>query len=127
MTWPVPLPDWMPWWVPLLVLVPALLYLLLFLAMPFSVFGLKGRLEQIEAQLDEIQADLRRYGTRAQGSTAWVMPDELPPARPPEAPPSFGRPPPRADAPPPRADAPAHRRPPDEGGRVEPRLDWPRS
>jgi len=59
MTSPFPLPDWLPWWVTIAVLVPALLYLLVFLLMPFSVFGLKGRLESIEARLDEIQGEIR--------------------------------------------------------------------
>jgi hypothetical protein len=53
------LPDWAPWWVPMAVLVPALLYLLVFLLMPFSLFGLKRRLEAIEARLDEIQGEIR--------------------------------------------------------------------
>ena len=59
MTFPISLPDWLPWWVPFAVLVPALLYLLVFLLMPFSVFGLKGRLEAIEERLDEIQGEIR--------------------------------------------------------------------
>ncbi len=46
MTLPFTLPDWLPWWVPLLLLVPALLYAMLLLAMPFNVFGVKGRLER---------------------------------------------------------------------------------
>lgn len=105
MTLPFPLPDWLPWWVPLAVLLPVLLYALLFLAMPFSVFGVKGRLEQLEAQLDEIQGELRRLGTRppeAPNTYAGV-----------DAPPAFGRggQPPRAESPP---------------GRVEPRLGWSR-
>ena len=59
MTSPFPLPDWLPWWVTIAVLVPALLYLLVFLLMPFSVFGLKGRLNSIEARLDELQGEIR--------------------------------------------------------------------
>jgi len=54
------LPDWLPWWVPLALLVPALLWALSFLFMPFSVFGVKSRLEVIEARLDEIQNESRR-------------------------------------------------------------------
>ncbi len=46
------------------VLVPALLYVLVFLLMPFSVFGLKGRLEAIEARLDEIQGEIRNLVLR---------------------------------------------------------------
>ena len=57
MTLPFTLPDWLPWWVPIVLLVPALLYVLAFLFMPFSVIGVKSRLEVIEARLDEIQGD----------------------------------------------------------------------
>ena len=57
MTYPIPLPDWLPGWVPIALLVPALLYLLVFLFMPFSVLGLKSRLELLEARLDEIQGE----------------------------------------------------------------------
>jgi hypothetical protein len=58
------LPDWLPWWVPLALLVPALLWGLSFLFMPFSVFGVKSRLEAIEARLEEIQNELRHVATR---------------------------------------------------------------
>lgn len=58
------LPDWLPWWVPILVLVPALLYALALLFMPFAVFGVKGRLEAIEARLDEIQGEIRSLALR---------------------------------------------------------------
>ena len=49
------LPDW----IGLVVLLVLGLAMLAFLAMPFSVFGVKARLEQIEAQLDEIQTEMR--------------------------------------------------------------------
>ena len=58
------LPNWLPWWVPLALLVPALLRALSFLFMPFSVFGVKSRLEVIEARLDEIQSDIRHVALR---------------------------------------------------------------
>ncbi len=58
------LPDWMPWWVPLVLLVPTLLWALSFLFMPFSVFGVKSRLEVIEARLDEIQNEIRHVALR---------------------------------------------------------------
>jgi len=58
------LPDWLPWWVPLALLVPALLWALSFLFMPFSVFGVKSRLEVIEARLEEIQNELRHIALR---------------------------------------------------------------
>ena len=64
MTLPFALPDWMPWWVPIVLLVPALLYALAFLFMPFSVIGVKSRLEVIEARLDEIQGEIRHLSLR---------------------------------------------------------------
>jgi hypothetical protein len=77
MSLPFTLPPWLPWWVPILVLVPAILYALLFLLMPFSVIGVKGRLDVIEARLDEIQGEIRtlslRLGEPVRGS---YRPDE---------------------------------------------------
>ena len=64
MTLPFSLPDWLPWWVPFAVLVPALLYGLVFLLMPFSVLGVRGRLDAIEARLDEIQGEIRSLALR---------------------------------------------------------------
>jgi hypothetical protein len=64
MNMPFALPDWVPWWVPLVLLVPALLYALAFLFMPFSVLGVKSRLEVIEARLDEIQQEIRHVALR---------------------------------------------------------------
>src|SRR5258708_6803052 len=58
------LPDWLPWWVPLALLVPALLWALSFLFMPFSVFGVKSRLEVIEQRLEEIQNEIRHVALR---------------------------------------------------------------
>ena len=58
------LPEWVPWWVPLVLLVPALLYVLAFLFMPFSVLGVKSRLEVMEARLDEIQQEIRHVALR---------------------------------------------------------------
>ncbi|MDR3718982.1 MAG: hypothetical protein P4K98_09280 [Bryobacteraceae bacterium] len=69
MMFPLALPDWVPWWVPIAVMVPALLYLLVFLLMPFSVFGLKGRLEAIEARLDDLQDEIRAMGSRPGAGT----------------------------------------------------------
>ena len=59
MTSPLPFPDWVPLWVHLVALVAFAGLALLFIAMPFSVFGVKTRLELIEARLDDIQAELR--------------------------------------------------------------------
>ncbi|WP_203074619.1 hypothetical protein [Falsiroseomonas ponticola] len=116
------LPDW----VGLVLLVCLLLVGLAYLLMPFSVFGLKGRLDAIEAQLDEIQTELRALSLRTPEpgrrrpalEEDWVEP---PPAMRPAA-----------EAPAPRAAPPVPPPPawPERGGgpgRAEPRLDWPRT
>jgi hypothetical protein len=144
MTLPFTLPDWLPWWVPILLLVPALLYALAFLFMPFSVIGLKGRLEAIEARLDEIQGEIRHVTLRMPeparaadfGEIYAPEPNDRS-RRPP--PPVITRPPipPAAheledDNPSETLRAPPQRtarRDADRGegrGRAEPRLDWPR-
>ena len=64
MTLPYALPDWMPWWVSILVLVPSLLFALAFLFMPFSVLGVKTRMEVMEARLDGIQQEIRHLALR---------------------------------------------------------------
>jgi hypothetical protein len=69
------LPDWLPWWVPLVLLVPTLLWALSFLFMPFSVFGVKSRLELIEARLEEIQNELRHVALRLPTGGAGPGPD----------------------------------------------------
>jgi hypothetical protein len=60
------LPDWVPWWVQLLALILGILIALAFMLMPFSVFGVKSRLDVIEARLDEIQDDIRVLALRLQ-------------------------------------------------------------
>jgi hypothetical protein len=67
MNLPFALPDWLPAWAFLLLAIPALLFLLAFLLMPFSVFGVKARLETIESQLDAVQEELRNLNLRARG------------------------------------------------------------
>ncbi len=64
MNLPFTLPAWMPGWVTIVILVPAILFLLAFVLMPFSVFGVKGRLEGVEARLDEIQGEIRSLSLR---------------------------------------------------------------
>jgi len=144
MTLPFTLPDWLPWWVTLVVLVPALMFLLAFLFMPFSVFGVKGRLEGVEARLDEIQGEIRSLALRLPERLEryerdprvieppprrWAEDDRppIPPAsRPPaprraeyddDTPVPFARP--VEDRPPP---PPTRRVDPSRGGRAEPRL-----
>ena len=121
MTWPAILPDWMPWWAQLTLLVLALLLALAFLMMPFAVFGLKGRLDLLEAQLDDIHAELRMLAMRlpdpeparlAPDRTtrrAVMQPDEY------DEEPAALRRPPRAEPQP----APRNR------DRSEPTLRWP--
>jgi hypothetical protein len=90
------LPDWLPWWVPLAMLVPALLWALSFLFMPFSVFGVKSRLELIEARLDEIQNEMRHMALRMPtGGATGPDYDEVFPPRTQERPPErvMSRPP----------------------------------
>ncbi len=139
------LPDWVPWWVPLVLLLPALLYGLAFLFMPFSVIGLKSRLEGIEARLDEIQLDLRNLAMRGHetGAASVEYDDVYAPV--PVAPhrverePIVDRPPipPAAhalyneDLPDDRPPPPPHTRPirrgePPPVSRQEPRVHWPR-
>ena len=142
MTLPFTLPAWMPWWVPILILVPALLYALMFILMPFSVIGVKGRLDGVEARLDEIQGEIRSLSLRlpeplrnpTYDDSAYEMAPPVPP-RDRQATPVITRPPippapeePVLRAPPARPGArirppdPPERRP----SRAEPRLDWPR-
>ena len=139
MTLPFAVPDWLPWWVPIVLLVPALLYALAFLFMPFSVIGVKSRLEVIEARLDEIQGEIRHLSLRLPEVSSAPDYDEIyapePMAESPRAKPVVTRPP----IPPAShqleeqqsRDLPSRtvRREPDQrqaGGRTEPKLDWPR-
>ena len=134
MMFPFTLPDWLPWWVPIVLLVPALLYALMFLFMPFSVIGVKSRLEVIEARLDEIQGEIRHLALRLPETGRAANYDEIyapePRVQPRGAPPVITRPPiPPAsheleDNQPRAARRDADRRP--SGGRSEPRVDWPR-
>lgn len=60
----VSVPDWLPWWGQLLILVTGILILLAFAMMPFSVFGIRARLEAMEERLDDIQAEIRALSLR---------------------------------------------------------------
>ena len=133
MTAPIPLPDWLPWWVPIVLLVPALLYALAFLFMPFSVIGVKSRLDVIEARLDEIQGEIRHLALRLPEVGRGPDYDEIyapepTPAR--RAEPMVTRPPiPPASHELDEEPRRVTRREPDRrpgGGREEPRLDWRR-
>ena len=115
------LPDWSG----LVILLGLVLVALAYLLMPFSVFGVKGRLDAIEAQLDDIQSELRTLslrlpepgrGRRPPVEDDWAEPPVSTRRAEPEPPPPRATPP----VPPPAAW------PDPRGGRAEPRIDWPR-
>ncbi len=54
----------LPEWSGLVVFLLGLLFVAAFLMMPFSVFGLKSRLDAIEAQLDDVQQEIRSLALR---------------------------------------------------------------
>ena len=75
-TLPFTLPDWLPAWAFLLLALPVLLYALVFLIMPFSVFGVKARLEGLEAQLNDIHEELRYLANRSAPPARSFVADE---------------------------------------------------
>ncbi len=58
------LPDWLPWWGVVGLLVPVALYLALFLLVPFSTFGLRGRLREMEMRIDALHEEVRSLTLR---------------------------------------------------------------
>ena len=62
------LPAWAPSWLPLLLLAPLVLFAFAFMAMPFSVFGIRGRLEGVEVRLDELHNEIRALSLRMPGA-----------------------------------------------------------
>lgn len=145
MSFPFTMPDWVPWWVPMVLLVPALLYALAFLFMPFSVLGLKTRLEVMEARLDEIQNEIRHLALRLPAGPRELdfedvyAPVGLAQRRPEPVPDRPPIPPAPHDlyndddapverAPPPPTARPGRRQDPPivRGERSEPKLNWPR-
>ncbi len=114
----------LPEWSGLVALVLLLLVALAYLLMPFSVFGVKGRLEAIEAQLDEIQTEIRSLALRLPEPSRGRRPpvgDDW--ADPPPAGPRRGEPEPAPRTTPPVPPPAAW---PDRSGRSEPRIEWPR-
>lgn len=91
MTSPLPLPDWVPWWVHLAIIIAILLFALLFMLMPFSVFGIKARLDGIEAQLDELHGEIRSIALRLPDSGMDDRFESDPYGRPPIPPSRYGQ------------------------------------
>lgn len=112
----------LPSWVAIVLLAAIAVTVLAFLAMPFSVFGVKSRLEAVEAELadlrTEIRALVRQPPPAAPPPRATVDEDYIPRAnvRAPEVEPRIAPP-----VPPPAA------RPERAARRAEPRIDWPRA
>lgn len=126
MTLPFTLPDWLPWWLPLALLVPALLYGLALLVMPFAVLGLKSRLDAIDLRLDEIQGEIRSLSLRMRepsGGRADADDGYVDPPRARRTPASFDGP--RPPIPPAATTGRSNTVEPGPG-RAEPRLNWPR-
>lgn len=135
------LPDW----ANLVVLVLGLMIALAWVLMPFSVFGVKGRIEALEARLEVIHEEIRQLNIRiAQGagrtSSDFGMPAEAPTMRrheaaavpepriappippPPVMPERVARP---ATPPPVRSDQARAEPILPPPGRAEPKLSWP--
>jgi len=129
---PITLPDWLPDWAFLLLALPMLLYALVFMMMPFSVFGVKSRLEALEAQLAMLHDEIRVLSVREVGGSQAPRKVAEPEV---EEVPDFGRlkqtlqpgtPTPAAPAPAPMAairDRPYINELRAAGRRVEPRLE----
>ena len=111
----------LPAWVALVLLAAIAVSILAFLAMPFAVFGVKSRLEAIEAELADLRLELRSLVLQGKDSLARA-PVEVDYVAPPM------RSAPRAVDPEPRM-APPVPPPPAKprAGRAEPRLDWPKA
>ncbi len=107
-------PAGLPEWVGLAILALLLILALCIALMPFSVFGVKARLDAIEAQLDELRAEIRGLAVRLAERGAprdWSGGADL----------DLPRPAPRDEA-----ALPGHQPPLPRGGRSEPRITWPR-
>jgi hypothetical protein len=65
------LPAWLPQWASLGLLVVGALWAIAFLALPFTAFSLRGRLDAIEARMDELQAEIRGMSLHLPGAAVW--------------------------------------------------------
>ncbi|MCE2574742.1 hypothetical protein [Komagataeibacter sp. FNDCR2] len=89
-------PQWMPPWAQAALVVGGLLFALVWLLVPFAVFGVKGRLDNLAVQLDELQAQLRVMAM-GPGSAPPAAPVDM--ATPPDVPVWEPEPPARPAAP----------------------------
>ncbi len=103
----------LPAWSGLAALLVLALFALAWLCMPFAVFGLKSRMEMLEAQLEDLQAEIRALAMRLA---------EMPRPSPGVSNDYFEIDPPRREPPPEVAATPPV---PPPAKRPEPRLDWP--
>jgi hypothetical protein len=67
----------LPPWVALVLLVAIAVAVLAFLAMPFAVFGVKSRLEAIEAELADLRMELRNLVLQGPGAATARAPVEV--------------------------------------------------
>ncbi|ARW16324.1 hypothetical protein [Komagataeibacter europaeus] len=81
-------PEWMPAWAQAVLLIGGILFALVWLLVPFAVFGVKGRLDNLAIQLDDLQAELRvmAMGQHAAAAPPPATGDALPDIMAPSAP-----------------------------------------
>lgn len=127
------LPDW----AALVLLIIGLTILLAWVLMPFSVFGVKGRIEALEARLEVMHDELRQLNARlaqwpASRGADFAIPAESPMLRPDLAPlpePRIAPPIPPPPVMPERSARPVAAPRPEpfvpQSARAEPRLSWP--
>ncbi|MBR0673029.1 hypothetical protein [Neoroseomonas soli] len=115
----------LPPWVALVLLVAISVTILAFLAMPFAVFGVKSRLEAVEAELADLRTEIRALLRQPMATAApqrpieedWVAPPPKAGMRAPSVEPRIAPPVPPPPARPERSA---------RNGRAEPRFDWPK-
>jgi hypothetical protein len=110
----------LPAWVGLILMLAIGVSLLAFLAMPYAVFGVKSRLEAVEAELADLRTEIRALVRQPLAAARAPVEEDY------VAPP--GRAEPRIAPVAPRVAAPVPPPParPTRAARAEPRLDWPR-
>ncbi|MBB2169465.1 hypothetical protein HLH36_14085 [Gluconacetobacter aggeris] len=77
---PFPFSDWMPWWLQLVLLILGMLFIFLWMLVPFAVFGVKGRLDALALQIEDLQAELRVLALRPEERAPVSVPAPRPAA-----------------------------------------------